>query len=158
MSDPTALPLQFLKANLVFQLEVGRLLRQGGQHWAEFAARAIGEEIGQRDSGIRELLRSGDWQALSALPAGALCRQLQQRIGDGQDLARTATIAQKTFAEGLAAAVQAWQRASAEALAAGTGAGPEAAWRAMIEPRARLMAAIDPTSGADSQGSGARDD
>lgn len=153
MSDTTALPLQLLKANLEFQLQVQRLLQQSGQHWAELAGRAIGEELGERDTEIRELLRSGDWQALSALPADAFWRQVQQRLGDGRELARTAMSAQHTFAVGLVAAVQAWQRASSDALATAGVTSPEASWREMVAPWERMMAAFVPPTGAGGTGS-----
>ena len=153
MSDKTARPLQLLKANLEFQLQVGRLLQQSGQHWAELASRSIGEEVSERDAEIRELLRSGDWQALSALPANAFWRQAQQRLGDGQELARSLMSAQNTFAVGLGAAVQAWQRASSEALATAGTTSPEASWREMVAPWERLMAACVPPTGAGGTGS-----
>ncbi|WP_052773054.1 phasin family protein [Luteimonas sp. FCS-9] len=153
MRDATGLPLQLLKANLELQLQIARLIQESGQQWADLANRAVGDGLAERDAEIRELLRAQDWQALATLPADAFWRQLQQRAGDSQELARIATSAQSTFASGLTRALQAWQQATADAL--GTGAAPpqlDDAWRAALAPWETLLSAFAPPSGGTKRG------
>lgn len=145
MRDATGLPLQLLKANLELQLQLAKLIQDSGQRWAELATRAVGDERAEHDAELRELLRANDWQALAALPADAFWRRMQQRIGDGQELARIAVGAQNAFAGGLAEALQAWHKETAAALASGGAAAPtDEAWRVLTEPWERLLTAFAP--------------
>ncbi|RPD88455.1 MULTISPECIES: hypothetical protein [Luteimonas] len=143
MSDQAALPLQFLHANPELPPQLARLRHQGGKHWAEFAAHVIGEKIVALDREVRELPGSGDWHALTSLTASAPYRQVQRRLGDGQGLARAATIVQKAFAIGLATAGRTGERAGSEALAA-VNATPGLTRHAMSEPWKEIPVSAQP--------------
>lgn len=145
MRDATELPLRLIRANLELQLRIAALIQDNGRQWTELAGRAVGDGRVEHDAELRDLLRTNDWPALAALPANAFWRQMQQRIGDGQELARIAVGAQNTFASGLVDALQAWQRETADALAAGgTAATGDDAWRAWLEPWERWLSAPEP--------------
>jgi len=148
MRDATELPLRLIRANLELQLRIAALIQDSGRQWSELAGRATGDGRAEHEAELRDLLRTNDWQALAALPANAFWRQMQQRIGDGQDLARVAVGTQNAFAGGLVEALQVWQRETADALAAsGAAATSDDAWRAWLEPWERWMSASVPPAG-----------
>ena len=136
MAPASDLPLALWQANLDLQLRIARLLQDNGREWLDMGLRAVGEGAFEFDAETRALWRSGDWQALAALPVETLWRQLEQRVGDGQALAQVALNAQDTFANGLASALRDWQSQVTRALAdAGAGeASPFEAWQAAFAP------------------------
>ena len=146
MRDATELPLKLIRANLELQLRIAALIQDHGRQWTELAGRTVGDGRVEHEAELRELLGTNDWQALAALPANAFWRQMQQRIGDGQELARIAVGAQTAFAGGLIDALQAWQRETADALASGGTAAAGGAWRAWLEPWERLLSESGPAA------------
>ena len=136
MAPASDLPLALWQANLDLQLRIARLLQDNGREWLDMGLRAVGEGAFEFDAETRALWRSGDWQALAALPVETLWRQLEQRVGDGQALAQVALNAQDAFANGLASALRDWQSQVTRALAdAGAGEGsPFEAWQAAFAP------------------------
>jgi len=131
MGNKTELPLRLHKANLALQLRIATLVQEGGRQWLDFGRQLLGDGIAEGGAEARALRAAHDWQALATLPGEAFWRQLQQRLGEGQAAARVAISAQTAFADGLQAAVRAWQKDSAQALAdaLGTPVAPDApAW------------------------------
>ncbi len=124
MSFDHDLPLTLYKANLEFYLKTGKLLQESGQRWLEIGTRAFGDGIAESRAEVDQLIRSGDWQALAALPQDAYWRQLQQRFGDSQAVAQIAISNQTQFFAGLQEALQTWQEESAAALGVATHALP----------------------------------
>ncbi len=116
MSFDHDLPLALYKANLEFYLKTGKLLQESGQGWLDIGTRAFGDGIAEASAEVDQLIKSGDWQALAALPHDAYWRQLQQRFGDSQAIAQIAISHQTQFFAGLQEALQAWQEESAEIL------------------------------------------
>ncbi|MCD9007107.1 phasin family protein [Luteimonas sp. XNQY3] len=156
MRDATELPLRLIQANLELQLRIAALIQENGRQWSELAGRAVGDGRVEQDAELRDLLRTQDWQALAALPANAFWRQMQQRIGDGQELARVAVGAQNAFTDGLVDALRAWQDKTAEVLASSSNATTDEAWRALAEPWERLLSAFAPPAGSGKPRGGSR--
>lgn len=149
MDKASNLPTALWKANLDLQTRIGRLLQEGGQQWLETGTRAIGESAAEFDAEARRLLQAGDWQALAALPVETFWRQAEQRMGDGQAAAQAALQAQESFANGLAEALQEWQRDLAKAWAvagidAGAMPGIAGSWDAMLSNLEQGIAAMTP--------------
>ena len=140
MAPASDLPLALWQANLDLQMRIARLLQDNGREWLDMGLRAVGEGAVEFDAESRALWRSGDWQALAALPVETLWRQLEQRVGDGQALAQVALSAQDAFAGGVASALQDWQATVTRALSdagvgtAGVGLSPFDAWQEALAP------------------------
>ena len=135
MAPASDLPLALWQANLDLQMRIARLLQDNGREWLDMGLRAVGEGAFEFDAESRALWRSGDWQALAALPVETLWRQLEQRVGDGQALAQVALSAQDAFAGGVASALQDWQATVTRALSdAGVGLSPFDAWQEALAP------------------------
>lgn len=156
MAPASDLPLALWKANLDLQLRIGRLVQDSQREWLDIGIRAVGEGASELDAETRALWRSGDWQALAALPVEALWRQMEQRVADGQALAQVTLGVQDAFARGLVEALQDWQKDTATALA-GSGKAPDAAsaLRAMFGPWLAFQSAFVPPGG---RRAGARED
>lgn len=142
MAPASDLPMALWQANLDLQLRIARLLQDNGREWLDMGIRAVGEGAFEFNAETRALWRSGDWQALAALPVETLWRQLEQRVGDGQALAQVALNAQDAFAGGLASALQDWQAQVTRALVdAGAGeTSPFGHWQAAFAPWREALA------------------
>jgi hypothetical protein len=116
MTDPTTLPLALYQANLDLQQRIGELLQSGGRHWLELGQRLASDGIVGDSAGLQDLIASGDWQKLAALPADTFWRQVQQRFGDQQAAAQIAVAAQSGFTHGLQEALARWQHETIAAL------------------------------------------
>lgn len=142
MSFDHDLPLALYKANLEFYLKTGKLLQESGQGWLDIGTRAFGDGIAEASAEVDQLIKSGDWQALAALPHDAYWRQLQQRFGDSQAIAQIAISHQTQFFAGLQEALKVWQEESAEILGASGNAFPlEAGFEELLQPWNTLVAA-----------------
>ena len=137
MDKASNLPMALWQANLDLQMRLGRLLQDSGREWLDLGTRAVGEGATEFETEARRLLQAGDWQALAALPVETFWRQAEQRVGDGQALAGVALQAQQTFMQGMAEALQDWQRQvarawSAAGLDASAAPGTAEAWNTML--------------------------
>lgn len=155
MDKASNLPMALWKANLDLQMRLGRLLQDSGREWLELGTRAVGEGATEFETEARRLLQAGNWQALAALPVETFWRQAEQRVGDGQALAGVALQAQQAFVQGMAEALQDWQRQVANAWSAAgvdAGAAPGAveAWNAMLASMEKSFGGLVPgaSSGA----------
>lgn len=143
MKKMSELPLNLYKSNLELQLKIGRLIQENGREWFDFGHRLIDDGIAESNAEVDELLKTGDWEKLAALPAESFWRQVQQRFGDSQAVAQIAISAQTAFASGLQDALEAWQKETAQAL----GENPFAAslgndaWATLLKPWEQLLPA-----------------
>lgn len=158
MDKTSNLPMALLKANLDLQARLGELLQQGGQQWLEQGTRAAGQSAAQFQAEAARLLQAGDWQGLAALPMDTFWRQAVPAAGDGQSAATSALESQQAFVDGLADALQEWQRDLAKAWAvagidAGAVPGVAGSWEAMLDNLQRGIAAMMP---AGASGTGPR--
>ena len=63
---------------------------------------------------IEGLRKAENWQSLATLPGESFWRQLQQRVGDTQELTQVAISNQAAFTSGLQEAIETWQKAVSE--------------------------------------------
>lgn len=112
------------KANLALCLKTQALLQAGRQQWLEMGARCVGAGIEDIQAEVERLGQSGDWQALAALPADAVWRELQRSVGNLQEAAQVAIQNQTAFTAGYQHALGDWQQASAQAISAAGNAMP----------------------------------
>lgn len=146
MNNLSELPLSLYKANLELQVKIGKLIQESGREWLDFGYRLINDGIAESNAEVDELLKTGDWEKLAALPAESFWRQVQQRFGDSQAAAQIAIGAQTAFASGLQDALKAWQKETAEALGDNPLAAPlgDPAWADLLKPWAQLLATASP--------------
>ncbi|KAB2758343.1 MULTISPECIES: phasin family protein [Brucella/Ochrobactrum group] len=109
-------PLKLHKANLELQIQINRLMQEGGKRWLEVASQASNEGITEALAEIEALRKAENWQTLATLPGESFWRVLQQRVGDTQELSQAAIKNQTAFASGLQEAIEGWQKAVSEAV------------------------------------------
>ena len=158
MDKTSNLPMALLKANLDLQARLGEWLQQGGRQWLEQGTRTAGESAAQFQAEAARLLQAGDWQGLAALPMETFWRQAGQQAGEGEAAAKSALESKQAFVEGLAEALQEWQRDLATAWAvagidAGAVPGVAGSWDALLANLQQGIAAMMP---ADAGGTGPR--
>lgn len=143
MNRMSELPLSLYKANLELQVKIAKLIQESGREWLDFGYRLINDGIAESNAEVDELLKTGDWEKLAALPAESFWRQVQQRFGDSQAAAQIAVGAQTAFASGLQDALKAWQKETAEALGDNPLAGSlgDSAWADLLRPWEQLLPA-----------------
>ena len=107
-------PLKLHKANLELQIQINRLLQEGGKRWVDVASQASAEGIAEVKAEIEGLRKAENWQSLATLPGESFWRQLQQRVGDTQELTQVAISNQAAFTSGLQEAIETWQKAVSE--------------------------------------------
>lgn len=147
MSFDHDLPLMLYKANLEFYLKTGKLLQESGQQWLEIGTRAFGDGIAESNAEVDQLIRSGDWQTLAALPHDAYWRQFQQRFGDSQAITQIAISNQAQFFAGLQEALHTWQEESAAALGTAGHALPlNASFEDLFQQWDKALANTTPTA------------
>lgn len=111
-----AVPLKLHKANLELQMQICRLVQEEGSHWLQLASRASADSVAGAKAEIEELRKSDSWQSLMTGPGELFWRQLQQRIGDTQELTQLAIKNQAAFNSGLQEAIQSWRKVVNEAV------------------------------------------
>lgn len=109
MATSQNLPFELYRTNLELQQRINKLLQDSGQQWLDAGTRLVGDGMTDSRKEVEQLLAKQDWQALAALPVNTFWRQLQQRQGDAQTVAKLAVDAQTAFSEGLQQAIHAWQ-------------------------------------------------
>lgn len=119
-----AVPLKLYKANAELQIQIGRLLQEGGHRWLDVASQASDEAIAESKLEIENLRKAENWQNLATLPGETFWRALQQRAGDTQELTKIAIKNQTEFTNGLREAIEGWQRAVSEAVGGATSGQP----------------------------------
>lgn len=67
---------------------------------------------------LQSLLKAEDWQSLASLPAEAFMRRIEDRMSDARSASDIAIRNQQAFASGLQQALEAWQKAVADAMRA----------------------------------------
>lgn len=141
MKKMSELPLNLYKSNLELQLKIGKLIQESGREWFDFGHRLIDDGIAESKAEVDELLKTGDWEKLTALPAESFWRQVQQRFGDSQAAAQIAIGAQAAFASGLQEALEAWQKETTQALGENPFAGSlgDGAWADLLKPWEQLL-------------------
>ncbi|MBV8246859.1 MAG: phasin family protein [Comamonas sp.] len=113
-----ATPLNLFKANAELQLRIAQLMRENGHRWLAAVQQVSAEGVSETGAALEGLLRAEDWQSLASLPAEAFWRRFENRMSDAKSLSDIAVKNQEAFANGLQQALEAWQKAVADALRA----------------------------------------
>lgn len=113
-----ATPLSLFKANAELQMRIAQLMRESAHRWLEAAQQSSAAGISETTSELQSLLKAEDWQSLASLPAEAFMRRLEDRMSDAKSASDIAIRNQQAFASGLQQALEAWQKAVADALRA----------------------------------------
>ncbi len=113
-----ATPLSLFKANAELQLRIAQLMRESGHRWLEAAQHSSATGISETTSELQSLLKAEDWQSLASLPVEAFMRRIEDRMSDARSASDIAIRNQQAFASGLQQALEAWQKAVADAMRA----------------------------------------
>lgn len=110
MSIDTNLPMELYKANVQLWLNMGLLLQEARQQWADLGDKTLGDDVEETRKELEELSRASDWKDLSNLPGSTAWRRMQKRVGDTQACTETAIAEQTRFVAGIQHALGDWQK------------------------------------------------
>jgi len=122
--DADVMPLKLHKANAELQIQISRLLQESGQRWLEVVSRASNEIGAEIQTEIQGIQKAENWLGFATLPAESFWRQLQQRVGNTQDLSQVAIRNQAAFTDGLKEVVENWQKAVSDVIGGASSAQP----------------------------------
>lgn len=116
MNVGTNLPMELYKANVQLLMNTGLLLQEVRQRWLDLGDKTIGDDVAETRAELDQLATTTDWKDITSLPGNAAWRVIQKRMGDVQAYTETAVAEQMQFASGLQDALNAWQKATTQAL------------------------------------------
>jgi hypothetical protein len=110
MSIDTNLPMDLYKANAQLWMNMGLLLQEARQQWADLCDKTLGDDVGETRKELEELAQVNDWKNLTDLPGSTAWRRMQKRVGDVQACTETAIAEQTRFVAGIQHALADWQK------------------------------------------------
>lgn len=158
MSIDTNLPMELYKANVQLWLNMGLLLQEARQQWADLGDKTLEEDMEETRKELEELSRASDWRDLTNLPGSTAWRRMQKRVGDAQACTETAIAEQTRFVAGIQHAMADWQKSVSRAFSNVGKALPMAApMQGAVPDFSALMAMFTPpgnTAGSKPSGRG----
>ncbi|WP_157798549.1 phasin family protein [Dyella ginsengisoli] len=116
MSIDTNLPMELYKANVQLWLNMGLLLQEARQQWADLGDKALEDDVEETRKELEDLSRASDWKDLTNLPGSTAWRRMQKRVGDAQACTETAIAEQTRFVAGMQHALADWQKSLTRAV------------------------------------------
>ncbi|MCP1375114.1 phasin family protein [Dyella lutea] len=116
MSIDTNLPMELYKANVQLWLNMGLLLQEARQQWADLGDKTLGDDVEETRKELEELSHASDWKDLTNLPGSTAWRRMQKRVGDAQACTETAIAEQTRFVAGIQHALADWQKSLTRAV------------------------------------------
>ena len=115
MGIDTNLPMDLYKANVQLWMNMGLLLQEARQQWADLGAKTLGDDVGEIRKELEQLAQVNDGKNLTDLPGAIAWRRVQKRVGDVQACTETAIAEQTRFVAGIQHALADWQKSVAHA-------------------------------------------
>jgi hypothetical protein len=116
MSIDSNLPMDLYKANVQLWMNLGLLLQETRQQWADLSDKTLGDDVTETRKEIEELAHAIDWKELTSLPGSTAWRRMQKRISDAQACTETAIAEQTRFVAGMQHVLADWQKNVTQAL------------------------------------------
>lgn len=103
-------PVNLYKANVQLWMNMGLLLQEARQQWADLGDKTLGDDVAGIRKEMEELAQVNDWKNLTDLPGSTAWRRMQKRAGDVQACTETAIAEQTRFVAGIQHALVNWQK------------------------------------------------
>ncbi len=116
MSIDTNLPLELYKANAQLWLNMGLLLQEARQQWADLGDKALEDDVEETRKELEDLSHASDWSNLTNLPGSTAWRRMQKRVGGVQACTEAAIAEQTRFVAGMQHALADWQKSLTHAI------------------------------------------
>src|SRR3546814_15935621 len=107
--------MDLYKANVQLWMNMGLLLQEVRQQWAELGDKRLGDDIEETRKELEELAGVHDWKDLANLPGSTAWRRMQTRVGEAQACTQTVIAEQTRFVAGIQHALGDWQKSVAQA-------------------------------------------